>query len=266
MTIFTFVTPFLYFVFIKSVLEWYEYGGEPFFIYLVEPTAWSLLSDTLESTIYIVFLFLMAVIIWIIIELTLIVKELSNEKYIVNVDIFNIIETESLQSLSSYIQSVMINYAVIISLFILIFTSILYIRYDLTKPLFEIIKIYLFNPEILMMIPALLIGINLFITTHKTIRKLIDKGVKSELEGIDRKHKEICRKITETGSNISSNDKENKYEELRITLDILENEELRIKQRKGKKYDINLLISIIATVLLPIITLIIQTWLSLQSH
>lgn len=104
---------------LSRVWSWkWSNGPTPRFFdfYLFEPTLWSLLLVVISHIIVYLMLALLAVIIWRIIELTFIVNELK-EKYEVNIDVFNVDETGGLQLLRSFVQSLLSNYFIIITLY-----------------------------------------------------------------------------------------------------------------------------------------------------
>jgi hypothetical protein len=248
-------TPFVILELIK-VRDWKQFHEIPPFysttnqalISLKTETIWLALFDLFNNVSEYLILFLMSVIIWIMIELTLITKELK-EKYEVNIDMFDVDETGGLKPLRSLALSVVSNYFIIISLAIISYNPV------------SFIPIYTYNyvsivPEIIILILMLLISIILFIITQKTIRELVDKGVKLELKRINLKYKETCDKAIEISSIKGINDYEKELEKLRVILDFLEKEEIKVNRIKHKKYDIRAIFTFINTALLPIITLI----------
>lgn len=249
LTIIAVVAPFMIIELIK-IWKWkWSNGPTPPYFYLFEPTLWSLLLDIISHIFGYLMLALLAVIIWIMIELTFIVNELK-EKYEVNIDIFNVDETGGLQPLRSFIQSMLSTYFIIITLAILSNVS------PTATILFYISPTAIITYEIIILVLMLLIGIILFLITQITIRNLIDKGVNSEFEKINKKYKEIYDKIYEISFNKRTNDKEKELHELCMIINILEKEEIKINLVKNKRHDIKTIIIFITTVLVPIISLI----------
>lgn len=249
-TIIIVVTPFVILELIK-VWNWMLFKQKPPYFYLVEPTLWSLSLDIFNEVFVYLILFLLAIIIWIIIELTLITYEL-NGKYKVKIDLLNFDETGGLKPLRLFILLLVSNYFIVITLAIVSYMP------PVATILLYVFPKLLVTPEIIILILMLLIGITLFTTTQMTIRNLIDKGVDSELEKISEKSKEIYGKTDEIIFNKTNDYNEKELGELRIALDILEKKEARIKAIKYKRFDVKTMITFISTVLIPILTLILQ--------
>jgi hypothetical protein len=127
------------------------------------------------------------------------------------------------------------------------------------KILFYIFKRIIVTPQIIILIPMLLVGIILFLTTQNTIRNLIDKGVNLELEKINKRYKEIYTRVCEISYNTNIDNKK-ELEELRVVLDILEKQEIKISAIKYKRFDIKAIITFMTTVLLPVVTIIEKIW------
>jgi hypothetical protein len=100
----------------------------------------------------------------------------------------------------------------------------------------------------------LLVGVILFIITHQTIENLIDKGVKPKLKKINEKYEETYDKIIEISFNKKDNNNEKELNESKMSLDILEREERKIKEICHKRLDFKAIATFITTFLLPIIT------------
>jgi len=251
LTIIAVIAPFMI-IELTKVWKWkWSNGPMPPYFYLFEPTLWSLLLDVISHIVGYLMLALLAVIIWIMIELTFIVNELK-EKYVVNIDVFNVDETGGLQPLRSFVQSILSNYFIIITLAILSYIS------PTATILFYVSPTAIITYEIIILILMLLIGIILFLITQETIRNLIDKGVNSEYEKINKKYKEIYDKVNNISFNKRTNDIEKELQELWMIINILENEKIKINLVRDKRYDLKTMITFISTVLVPIITLIME--------
>lgn len=249
LTIIAVVMPFVLLKLIK-IWKWKSLKEvSPPFFYINDHTLWSLLFDIINNIYEYSILFLLAEIIWIIIELTLIVNELKG-KYSIKIDVFDTDEIGGLKPLRSFVLLIVSSYFIIITL-----TAVSYM-----PPTVEIIirmspkAIITFEIIILSLMTS--IGVILFITTQETIRELINKGVKLELERINRKYREIYDKVIKVSSNKRNSDNEKEIEELRVVLDILEKEEIKINQIKDKIFDIKTITTFITAILFPIITTI----------
>jgi len=203
---------------IHGLLEYIFFDGtKPHYYYLSEnePTFWSLLLDIFNDTIMYLVLFLMAVIIWIMIELVIIIKELR-ERYSISINVFDIDEAGGLKSLKYFILLIVSSYFIIITLAMIASISPTAIIFISTSPS-SIITI-----ELIILSLMLLVGVILFIITNQTIENLIDKSVNLELKKISEMYKETYDKIIEISSNKKDNNNEKKLNESKMILDILE--------------------------------------------
>lgn len=247
LTIIIVIVPFI-------ILELYEVWKYKYFngpcplFYFSEPTWWALLLDFINHIFEYFTLFLLAVIIWIMIELTFIVNELRG-KYSIRVNVFDVDETGGLKPLRSFILSIVSSYFIIVTLAIISYIS------PTTTILFYISPKAIITYEIIILSLMLLVGVILFIATQTTIRNLIDKGVNSELQKINRKYGETCDKVIQISSS-NNNDNDKELEKLRIILDTLEREETKIKEINYKRFDVKTILTFTTTILLPILTII----------
>lgn len=174
---------------------------------------------------------------------------------------FNAEEIGGLKPLVSFVLFIVSNYFVIITLIMISYVPPNEMTY------FHIYSKVIITPLIVILFLMLLLGIVLFITTQKTVRNLIDKDIKIELERINKNYKETYEKVIDIYSKKMTTDSKNELEGLRITLDILEKEEMKIRQIKEKIFDIKTITAFITTVLLPTMTLIKQIMdLSVAHH
>jgi hypothetical protein len=118
-------------------------------------------------------------------------------------------ETGGFQLLRSFVQSLLSNYFIIITLY----TS-LYIYPEYNSPT------YIVSFEPLLSFLMLLIGIILFLITHETIRNVINKGINSEFEKINKKYNEIYDKVYEISFNKKINDNEKELQELWMVINL----------------------------------------------
>lgn len=221
------------------------------FYYTYNRTLCSLILDITNHISGYLILFLLAVFIWIVIELTLIVNDLKG-KYSLKINVFDTDELGGLKPLRFFSVLIAGSYFIIITLAV-----ISYIDSSIDPEAFpRISPKAILTSEIIVLSLMVPIGVILFITTQETIRKLIDKGVKLELERINRKYKEICDKAVGISSNEKNSDRKKELEELRIILDILEKEEIKVKRIKHKTFDVRTIITFTTTVLFPIVTTI----------
>lgn len=178
---------------------------------------WAIPFDIFNTTIYFLSLFLFAKIVWIMINLNIVVHELNENPYI-NIDIFNI-DLTGLNSMRGIIMRFITYYFIITTLLMFSYGFSPYIILS-----YESVFLYIVT----------FLGIILFISTKKTIKNLVNKHLKIELNRINEENKKIHNNILSI-----STDKFNKegLEKLSISLDLLEREEIKIKQLLHKKFN-----------------------------
>lgn len=237
---------------LHRLLEYLLFNGtKPSYYYLFEPTLWSILLDIFNDIVMYSMLFLMAVIIWIMIELVIIINELS-ERYLISIDVFDIDEVGGLKSLRHFVLLIVSSYFIILTLVIIADISPNSIIFIYTSP------ISIITLDFIALSLMLLAGVILFIITYQTIKNLIDKGIKSELKKINEKYKETYDKIFEISSNKKTNDNEKELNESKIILDLLEMEEKKIKEIYRSLFDFKAIATFITTFLLPIVTTLLS--------
>lgn len=209
------VFPFILVEFIRFWRWKISVGPIPLYFSLFEPfNRWAIALDIFNNIIGYLMLFLFAKIVWIMINLNIIVYELNKNPYI-NIDIFNI-DLTGLNPMRGFILIFITYYFIIIALLMLSIDSIG--------------NLYSYESVFPYMVAFL--GIILFISTKKTIKNLVNKHLKIELSRINEENKKIHNKILSI-----STDKINKegLEKLSISLDLLEKEEIKIKQMLHKR-------------------------------
>lgn len=229
------VFPFILFEILRFE-ESVSSGSLPLYYSYFEPSNnWAILFDVFNIIIRYLNLFLFAKIVWIMINLNIIVYELDKNPYI-NIDIFNI-DLAGLNSMRGFIVLFITYFFIIISLLM---------SFNVSP------KEFLSYETVFPYIVAFL-GIILFISTKKTIKNLVNKHFKIELSKINEENKKIHNKIVSI-----STDKLNKddLEKLSISLDLLEREEIKIKQMLHKRFDFNELGKFISSFLIATATFI----------
>jgi ABC-type multidrug transport system fused ATPase/permease subunit len=193
---------------------------------------------------------MLAIIIWLLIELIFIINGLLDKdkqnKYKIKINVFKIEEIGGLRPLNSFVLFTVSNYFIIITLFI-----ISYIPPNETN-FYNI----LITPEIVILILMLLIGVILFFITQIVIRKLINEGVRLELERTNQNYQAAYEKVIEICSNKKTNDDKYELEKLQVTMDILEKEKTKINQILEKKFETKTISTFSASFLPPSFVLI----------
>jgi hypothetical protein len=234
------VIPFMLLEFIRFLSWKNSIGPIPLYFSLFEPSnRWALALDIFNHIIGYLALLLLAIIVWRVINLIEIVNALDSNTSI-SVDIFHVDEMGGLRPLRNFILMVVSNYFIIITLAILSYIS----------------PAAIISYETVFLIIMLLLGIILFVLTLKTIRNMINRGLKQELGKISAEYKKnYIKSITI----ISDNEPEfnrDELKELSLILDILEKERTKIKQLGRRRYEFSTIITFICSFLLPTITLI----------
>ena len=114
----------------------------------------------------------------------------------------------------------------------------------------------LISYEMVFLIILLLLGVILFVITLKTIRNMINRGLKQELGEINAEYKKAYNKSITIISDNEPEFNRDELEELSLILDILEKERTKIKQLGRRRYEFSTIITFICSFLLPTITLI----------
>jgi ABC-type multidrug transport system fused ATPase/permease subunit len=239
------VIPFMLLEFIRFWSWKISVGPTPTYFYLFEPSnQWALALDIYNHIIGYLVLFLLAIIVWRVINLIEIVNVLDSNTSI-SVDIFHVDDMGGLRPLRNFILIVVSNYFIILTLAIISYIS----------------PAALISYEMVFLIILLLLGVILFVITLKTIRNMITRGLKQELGKINAEYKKNYNKSITI---ISDNEPEFNRDELKalsLILDILEKERVKIKQLGRRRYEFSTIITFICSFLLPIITLIEKMYL-----
>ena len=222
-------------------LRWKFYSGpSPLHFSLFEPSnQWALAFDIFNYIITYLALFLLAIIVWRVINLIEIVNVLDSNTSI-SVDIFHVDEMGGLRPLRNFILIVVSNYFIILTLAIISYIS----------------PAALISYEMVFLIILLLLGVILFVITLKTIRNLITRGLKQELGKISAEYKKNYNKSITIISDNEPEFNRDELKELSLILDILEKERTKIKQLGRRRYEFSTIITFICSFLLPTITLI----------
>jgi hypothetical protein len=222
-------------------LRWKFYSGpSPLHFSLFEPSnQWALAFDIFNHIITYLALFLLAIIVWRVINLIEIVNALNSNTSI-KVDIFHVDEMGGLRPLRNFILITVCNYFIIITLAILAYIG----------------PRALISYETVFLIILLLLGVILFVITLKTIRNLISRGLEQELGKINDEYKKAYKKSITIISDKEAEFNRDELEELSYILDMLEKERTKIKQLGRRRYEFSTIITFICSFLLPTITLI----------
>jgi ABC-type multidrug transport system fused ATPase/permease subunit len=239
------VIPFMLLEFSRFLSWRISVGPTPTYFYLFEPSnQWALALDIYNHIIGYLALFLLAIIVWRVINLIEIVNALDSDTSI-SVDIFHVDDMGGLRPLRNFILIVISNYFIILTLAIISYIS----------------PAAIISYEMIFLIIMLLLGVILFAITLKTVRNMINRGLKRELGKINAEYKKnYNRSITIISDNEPEFNRE-ELKELSLILDILEKERTKIKQLGRRRYEFSTVIAFIGSFLLPTITLIEKMYL-----
>ena len=233
------VVPFILLEFISW--SWgISIGPTPIYFYSWGPSnRWALALDIYNHIIGYLALFLLAIFVWRVINLIEIVNALDSNTSI-KVDIFHIDDMGGLRPLRNFILSVVSNYFIIITLAILSYIT----------------PAAIISYETVFLIILLLLGVILFAIMLKTIRNMINMGLKQELGKISAEYKKNYNRSINIISDKEPEFNRDELKELSLILDILEKERTKIKQLGRRRYEFSTIITFICSFLLPTITLI----------
>ncbi|MCK4240636.1 MAG: hypothetical protein KAX30_03365 [Candidatus Atribacteria bacterium] len=236
------VIPFMLLEFSRFLSWKISVGPTPTYFYLFEQSnQWALALDIYNHIIGYLMLFLLAIIIWRVINLTEVVNALDSNTSI-NIDIFHIDEMGGLRPLRNFILIIVSNYFIIITLAIISYIS----------------PRAIISYETVFLIGMLILGVIFFVLTLKTIRNLINKGLKFELGKINEGYKKTYTKLINITSDKKPKFDKYELEKLSLILDVLEKEKFKIKQISHRRYDFRAIVTFVGSFLIPTITLIVK--------
>ena len=236
------VIPFILLEFIRFWRWRISVGPIPLYFSLFEPfNRWAIALDIINHIFGYLMLFLLAIIVWIIINLIVIVNALDSNTSI-NIDIFHIDEMGGLRPLRNFILIIVSNYFIIITLAIISYIS----------------PRAIISYETVFLIGMLILGVIFFVLTLKTIRNLINKGLKFELGKINEGYKKTYTKLINITSDKKPKFDKYELEKLSLILDVLEKEKFKIKQISHRRYDFRAIVTFVGSFLIPTITLIVK--------
>jgi len=185
-------------------------------------------------------LFLLATILWIIINIPLALKDVSDNYY-------NLSMNESVFSMNSKLRPIRDSIMKALTYYF-IDISLLAISYiDLTRYLHEVIILLLF----------LLIGILFFFVGFQSISKLLNGQLQIEQDKINKRSQEYLQQLTNLHpANRCKNIEE--ISQISTVLDILQKQREVIGEINTRVYDLRSILSFLGVLLLPIITEILK--------
>ncbi len=155
--------------------------------YAVEPTIWSFLLDIYNyATGYLIY-FLLAIFLWIILNIILTLNEMRSDpyEYLIKIDIFNMDGMGGLRQLKDLILRVLTIYFICITLAIISYIS----------------PFSIFSFESIFLMILLLVGVVFFFTGVGTIRKLLRGRIEDEIKKINERyqleHQKLIKLISE---------------------------------------------------------------------
>jgi hypothetical protein len=217
-----------------------EFFRVPHYFYLFEPfNRWALVLDIVNHIFSYLMLFLLAIIVWIFINLMVFVHSLEKCTS-VNIDRFHGDGIGGLGPLRNFILIIVSNYFIIITLAIISYIS----------------PTAIISYETIFLISMLFLGVMLFLITQRTIKNLINSGLKLEIVRINGEYKKNYDKLISVISDKEHTSNKGELEKLSLILDILEKEKTKIERISPKNYDLRTIVTFIGSFLIPTVTLI----------
>jgi hypothetical protein len=214
-------------------------GGQTY--YIADKTALNLLFDIYNYFIVYLMLFLLAIILWIIYNISWALNEIGSNpyKYLIKIDIFSVDKIGGLKALRSLVLKVLTIYFISITLAIIYYIS----------PL-SIISYTTFFFIIL-----LLVGIGFFLMELRTLRKLLRDSIEVEINKINERYQREYQKLMDI---VSAGNYKDKLEELswvKSTMETLHIERERLLQLydSSKGYDLTTIVQFIGSIIPPLI-------------
>lgn len=210
--------------------------------YAAEPTRWSFLLDIYNyATGYFMF-FLLAIFLWIILNIILTLNEMRSDpyRYLIKIDIFNVDGIGGLGPLRDLISKVLIFYFICITLAIISYIS----------------PFSIFSYESIFLIILLFIGVVFFLTAVGTIRKLLRGRIEDEINKINERYQLEHQKFMELVSKGNYNGEELNL--VSTALETLYTERERMLQLYGnaRGYDLKTIVQFSSVFILSLIAFV----------
>ncbi|WP_156168435.1 hypothetical protein [Methanoculleus sediminis] len=243
------VVPFMaLFILIKGV-ELLQ--GLTHLFYLQEPTIWSAILDFVNQAVSFINIFLLATMVWILLNTVRTLMTLSNTEYrrSLALDILCIDRLGGLQQLRNYIVTSHVTYSIVIAFLVLSYVNPFSILYE---------------TYILLALYAL--SFYYVISSIGSIRKILRGHLEDQIERINEKYGRQHRKLLDLISEENESDIEHEITRIKISLDTLytERERLLSLYYQSKGYNPKTVVQFISSFILPIIAIFEKIYLAVD--
>ncbi len=206
--------------------------------YSVETTIWSFLLDIYNYAAGYFMFFLMAIFLWIILNIILTLNEMRSDpyRYLIKIDIFNIDGIGGLGPLRDLISKILIFYFICITLAIISYIS----------------PFSIFSYESYFLIILLLVGVAFFLSSVGTIRKLLRGRIEDEINKINERYQLEHQKLMELVSEGSYKEEELSLVSTALQTLYVERERMLQLYGNARGYDIKTLVQFFSTFILSL--------------
>jgi len=240
------IVPFILFSIINIIN-----GGNTY--YTLEPTIWSFLMDIYNNVVGYLMLYLLAIILWIIINIAWIFIEIETGRFrkLMEVNVFAVDKIGGFKPLRNFILKYLIFYFICLTLAI-----ISYISPD-----------RFFSYESFFLIMLLILGFYFFLLGLSTIQKIVKGKMKDEIDRINEEYQKEYQRFMEIISKGDNEAMEKDLNRISMTLETLNNERERRLQLydNTKGYDLMTAIEFMGSFIPPIIALI-QKFIPIETY
>lgn len=226
--------------------------GYAFYFYIKELTMWSFLLDTFNLVTSYLILFLMAIILWIVLNITWVLNEVSCDPYrrLIKIDIFSIDKIGGLKPFRNFILKVHTFYFICITLAII----------------YHISPFIIFSYANIFLVILFLVGICFFLIGLWTIQKILRGRIEEENTKVNELYQEQHQRLMKIVSEGKSKDTENELDWVSTSLQTLhiERERIVLLYSSARGYDLMTIIEFLSSIVLP--PLIASSQKLIQEH
>lgn len=218
--------------------------------YLQEPTIWSAILDFVNQLVSLVNIFLLATIVWILLNVVQVLTMFSNPEHrrSIALDMLCIDELGGLQQLRNYIVVSHVIYSIVIALLILSYFNPFSVLY-----------------ETYILLGLYILGFYYFLFSIGSIRKILRGHIEDQIELINEVYDRQRRKLLDLISGATQSGIENEIMLIKISLDTLytERERLLSLYSRSKGYNLKTVVQFISSFILPIIAVFEKVYLAI---
>jgi hypothetical protein len=214
-------------------------GGRIF--YFVEPTVWSFLLDIYNYATGYFMLFLLAIILWIILNIVWVLNEIGSDsyRYLIKINIFSIDKIGGLSPLRNFILKTTIYYIICVTLAIIYYIN----------PFSN------FSYESFFLIILLLVSIIFFLIGLGTIRKLFRDRIDDEVNKINERYLKQHQRLMDIISKGNYKDRGEELNWVKTTIEALrtEREQILLLYTSSRGYDFMTVVKFVSSSIFPVV-------------